>query len=317
LCALTSGHNWQMDGSAALLAPLVFLSGLHPAAVVRFSGPVFATLLAIAAGFCAFQYSRRKWTAYLASGLAAVLPIASGRVAAGEIARAEMGAVFALLAIALLRERRLAAGASAAVALLIDINLGRALLGPLACALAAIGSVRLLHLARYPVRALATGFSAAVFTFWLCSSLGARIPDGPYQYEAAAKACSQIARQFERNTWLVVSSGYELPFTYGRGWHVELLDFVDTPSFAYPARDIFFFVEREPLWPADVRGSRTAPARINLAQLSDRALWAYDSSLGRASVQFEAAAALAAYARTHADLRAFYQDEHLVIYWLH
>jgi hypothetical protein len=49
---LALGQDWLLDGSVAFLAPLVFLSSLDGATVVRFSGPLFIAVLALA-GFAA------------------------------------------------------------------------------------------------------------------------------------------------------------------------------------------------------------------------------------------------------------------------
>jgi hypothetical protein len=144
--------------------------------------------------------------------------------------------------------------------------------------------------------------------------LGSPVDDGPYQYEAAARVCRNIATQFPRNQWLIVSPVQEVAFTYGRGWHYELLDFVSTNSveqirrkqysFPYEVNDIFIFVEKQPL------GGNT----FDLTGTIDRAVLAYHTGLGRSSVEFQAGALLAAYQANHHNASKFYEDQNLMVF---
>src|SRR5205085_825865 len=144
--------------------------------------------------------------------------------------------------------------------------------------------------------------------------------DGPYQYEAAARASQAIAAKYPRNSWLIVSPSQELPFTYGRGWHLELKEFVSRfsaasvadPAFRlpYPVAHTFFFVEKRPLWP-EQNEARLASARID--QILDPMSRDYVLPLGRAALEFEAAALLAAYCGSHSDMELVYTDDSLTI----
>jgi hypothetical protein len=148
--------------------------------------------------------------------------------------------------------------------------------------------------------------------------------DGPFEYEAAARACRSIATQFPRNEWLIISPVHELAFTYGRGWHYELLDFAFTHtirqttlrefSFPYNVKDIFVFIEKQPLSTLRSGANPDNFASVDLTQTMDRSVLAYDTGLGRASIEFQAGALLSAYAANHADLSIFHEDERFIVF---
>jgi hypothetical protein len=165
------------------------------------------------------------------------------------------------------------------------------------------------------------GAVACIAVLWIGSST--RAADGPFQYEAAAKVCSGISHTFPRNDWMIVSPVQELGCIYGQGWHMELLDFVsqfrveqvERPEFHFPyyVKDLFFFVETEPLSRREADGSAYLRS-ASLAQSMDPSIFGYEIPLGRASVQFAAASIVAAYARGHRDLSVYYKDGRLVVY---
>ncbi len=325
LQVLTHGHEWKPDGSVALLVPLVFFSGLTGSSVIRFAEPLFSTALVLAIGLCAFRLSRSAWGACLACGLASLLPTLLGARYPHEIARAEMASLFVLLALVLCRESRRLAASAAVTALTIqgyspDGRILVVLAGALACIVAAWAAVRMGRVLPYWARVPLGWLAAAICTLLIAGRLDRWTMEGPFQYEAAARACSRIARDFRRNDWLIVSPVHELAFTYGRGWHLELVDFVSnftveqvsSPRFSFPysVSDVFVFIEKQPL---NGSGAIRAP-RMDLTQTLDRAVLSYGTALGRASVEFQAAALLAAYMPRHADVSTYYEDEQLVIY---
>ena len=135
-----------------------------------------------------------------------------------------------------------------------------------------------------------------------------------HQYEAAARVAHRIAREFRTNDWIVISPGLEVAQTYGRGWHVELADFVNTHSdgqvgqpdfrFAYSAESIFVFVEKKVL---------DQPA-FSFAHDAGAAPYYYNTRLGRASLEFRAARLMTAYAAAHRNVTTYYQDENVIVY---
>lgn len=173
-------------------------------------------------------------------------------------------------------------------------------------------------------RVATVGATATVVTFVLCSDLQRTIPPGPFQYEAAARVSNNIASGFPRNSWLVISPVHEVASTYGRGWHVELMDFVAKYSlrevsdsyfrFPYPVSDVFVFIEKQPLRPRPEDGRPLARSMVSVAQSLEPAFLAYGDSIRRATIEFQAAALLSGYARSHQGVRTYYDDEFLTVY---
>jgi hypothetical protein len=315
LQTLIHGDPWHPDGSVALLAPLSQFSGTDGATVVRFAGPLFGILLAIAGGYCAWVYSRRFSAAYLACGLLALYPSKFGLDSVGELAGPEMACLFWILAVAMLRESWKYAIAAGALAVMIHPLFTPVMAASLLIILLALLLVWTLALLPRFVAKPARWATALLFAVLLIQPLG--LPagsDGPYQYESAARAAARIARTFPHNRWMIVSPAQELAATYGRGWHVELSEFVReyTPSqlsrpefrFPYSIRDLFVFVEKEPL---------RQPVR-NAALADDDYSYRYFTQNGRTTLEFQTAALMAAYAAGHTNISVYYEDEHIVVY---
>jgi hypothetical protein len=321
LAALESGQPWKPDGASALLAPLAYWSGLGPGAVTRAAGPLFALLLPAAAAFCAFRISRKRSAAFVAFGLVAIAPLLSRDPHPGEPVSTALAAVFWLFGAAFVRDSWKLALASAATALLIDWHPNLVLLSVLVCTLLGVGAARFEELLRRlpALRPVLGGVLAAAFILTLCMGFHSPIPEGPFQYEAAARNAHEIARRFPRNSWLIVSPSHELAYICGRGWHVELVDFVSTFStdqvsqagfsFPYYVQDVFFFLEKRP-----IRSEGMVPVGAALTGSFDPAVRAYHTVSGRQAIEFQAAKLLAAYGRTHNDLSTVYEDDSLVVY---
>ncbi len=291
LGVLSAGQPWQVDTSVPILLPLQILAALPSTAAVRFAGPIVGLLFVASVAWLAFEYSRNRNAALAAAAMCMVVPMWRGGSGGSELGTAELSATFAILAIALVRRSRLHAflAATLSVAICVHAPWFTTVVAGVGCAAAAVAFSSIAQPARL---AVPVGIATLVWFHPVATA------DGPHQYESAAQACEQIARTHHRNTWLLVSPGEELPFLYGRGWHVPLATFaadfhqdaVERPDFRfpYPVRDIFIFVEREPL----------------------RA----GSSVARASLQFKAARMLAAYQRTHSDLKIFAASNELTVY---
>lgn len=312
------------DGAAYILEPLHILSGLHPDSVVRFSGPLFSTLLVLAGAFCAFRFLKSFEAAVIAGALIAAWPALAGVAQSGEQSGAEFAAVYWLLGAGFLgRSWRMAVYAFS-TALLVSWTIAPIVL----MAAAAVGLAYLLTTLarRIPehFRSIPAGSLAAIALLLLVRDCNQSPVDGPFEYEAAARASRAIAAQFRANEWLIVSPVHELAFTYGRGWHLELLDFVSAhtadqtahPEFSFPynVKDIFVFVEKQPL--ASWRQGGQDFASGDLTQTMDRAIFAYQTGIGRASIEYRAGALLSAYSANHSDVSIFTEDERFVVFHL-
>jgi hypothetical protein len=116
---LTLGQPVTLDGSVAWLAPVVFLSGLDAASVVRFSAPLLVLMLAAASSAATYHFGKSPMASIVAGGLTfavAVSPLMNGELGAGAI-----GAIFWLLALALTKSSAWDVAWAIGVALLIGL----------------------------------------------------------------------------------------------------------------------------------------------------------------------------------------------------
>ncbi len=312
-------------GVELILAPLSVASGLYADSVIRFSGPLFSILLVAAVGLCAFRIAGAS-SAPVAAALMALRPVVLGTEPPGEISNAEFAAVYWILGAAFIGRSAWIAVSAFATALLISFSISSAVPVAIICIAAAYALAKLA--AAIPARlALApSGFAAFAAMFLLLIDCRSVAADGPYEYESAARASRAIATQFPKREWMIVSPGHELIFTYGRGWHYELLDFVSslTPRqimprefvFPYDVREIFVFVEKDPLRPSRPGITPADPAALDLTGTMDRAVLAYSTGLGRASIEFQAGALITAYAVNHPEISIFFEDDRLVVFHL-
>jgi hypothetical protein len=314
---LVRGQLWEPDGTVAFLAPVLFASGLEGDVIIRYSNVALALVLVLAAGYAVYRHTSCQTSAALAISVAALIPL--GGRGHPEMSSAEIASIFWLLALGFARESRWYSFLNAALGLSISLmpDIRSALLIVAVCGIAA-GSRLLTRLAgrapRLPMPAT-LGLAA-----WIIYQ-GACLPpaQGPFQYESAARAVKQIVSECLPNDWLVVSPVHETPLLYGRGWHLELMEFVDSfqpdqlasPEFRFPyaPQEIFVFVEKIPL-----AGSAGSDGHLRLMPDLDRSVLAYQSSLGRAAVEFQAGRLMAAYAATHPKTVIFFEDEQLIVY---
>lgn len=100
------------------------------------------------------------------------------------------------------------------------------------------------------------GLGAAALCFYVTYGLG-NIPFQTYFYletSTAAEACVKIAKEYEKNTWTVVSPVEELYFVRGQGYHYELWEFIVNMEryevgdyLEVPTKYVFFILEKNPL----------------------------------------------------------------------
>jgi hypothetical protein len=313
---ISLGQPAPLDGSVSLLAPVVFLSACDGATVVRFAGPFFAAVLAVTAFLVVFRITASSPAGLTAAGFVAAL---AAFVNGGQLQAGGMSAIFWLFGVLLWRASRMDAIWSVALALLIDPIPGcDAILyaaTPVGIALLSLSSRTLLRC----FEAVHAPVALAAIACLLGVALQSPGPDGPYEYETAARTVSRIAREFPQNTWLVVAPVQELAFTYGRGWHMQLSEFVSKYGvdevrqpgfhFGFPVKDTFVFVEKRPLL------SRTVGSALSaLGPRFDPAMAPYQLRLSRASIEFEAGHLMAAYRSCHPDVWVFFEDKDLIVY---
>lgn len=313
LQTLVNGGLWPQDGSVALLAAVAHFSGADGATVVRLTGPLFLLLLVLAGAYCAWVYARNLPAVFLASWLLGVYPATLGFDSPGEPAGPEIAAVYWILAVALLRIRWRYSIAAAAVAFLIHGQFTPVLAGALLCVSVSIVLGVALRAAPRIVTAPAA-LGAVLLGSALLAGAGQPPPGNPYQYESSARTASRIAREFPRNRWMIVSPAQELVSIYGRGWHLQLSDFVRDHSpetvanpdfrFPYPVDDLFVFIEKEPL-----RQTARGPAMA-----ADDYAFRYFTQVGRSSLQFQAARIMAAYCSAHEDAEPYFEDGRVVVF---
>lgn len=92
--------------------------------------------------------------------------------------------------------------------------------------------------------------------FYVTYGLG-NIPFQTYFYletSTAAEACVKIAREYDKNTWTVVSPVEELPLVRGQGYHYELWEFITNMEryesdkyLEIPTKYVFFVLEKKPI----------------------------------------------------------------------
>jgi hypothetical protein len=295
-------------------------SALAAAEAVAASRPLFLCLFVAAAGFAAHEWYNSRLASAISQGVAA-----AGIFCLWELPQmpsAEMSAAMFLFGVGLWPRARKMAAALAVTALSIAAT-------PTAIAWFAFGIASMLIGFAGSRFSLALPFQVrrrAILLTAVAAALPAALPrssagDGPYQYEAAARACHAVAANYPRNSWLIVSPPQELSCAYGRGWHLELREFVARTSreqlsrpdfrFAYPVEHVLFFLEKRPLWTSE-SDNRLASARMDGAV--DSFSRAYLLPLGRAALEFETAELLAAYAASHSDLETLYEDENVAVY---
>ena len=164
-------------------------------------------------------------------------------------------------------------------------------------------------------RRLAAGLATAVCVF------AAGVPRSSgiqyVEYDAAARKSLDIATTFPRYRFMVVGPVEQWALTYGRGWHMNLYEFVERvgaalerPVYQLPFNvdDVFVFVETQPF-----ATFAREPRHVPFAVLNDPVFRHYRSLPGRSSLQF-AALDVCERLRQIAPAEIYYQDDQLRIY---
>jgi hypothetical protein len=137
------------------------------------------------------------------------------------------------------------------------------------------------------------------------------------EYESAARKSLEIRSLFPVKRWVIVAPVEQLAQNYGFGWYEDLAVFtkryadkVNKTNFKFPysVPDLFVFVEVRPFV------SRTDLQSLPYSLLSDPTFSNYRSSVGRASLEFEALKLCEDYLRNHGNGSVYYEDKDLKIY---
>jgi hypothetical protein len=321
LAALTEGEHVTVDPSVALLAPLVLFSGLDAASVLRFAGPIFAVVMMLILMHC-LTAAWRSPKALVVTMALSVLFFALAPAIATEWSGTLASGVYWLSAAALWHTARRDA-------------LLAALLGIMICPTewiwpcAAVTLIALFWVSarrfdpRWKLLPAASTLLACVVTFGTFPIATAQAPRIT-QYESAARICARIGHDFHPKEWIIVSPFQELAFSYGRGWHVELSEFVtrftldqmSDPAFVLPydCPHVFFFVERRPLAQGTPANLSKVSWRYSPAESSDWSAFLYSDPVGRSSLEYRAAELLNTYTLHHSTLSIYYEDDDLLVY---
>lgn len=312
---LLQGSTWTYEGSIPLLIPAAFWTGLDAATVVRLSGPILLLALLFACWHCVKSFGGSWRSAFFAIS---IFWIASRwfQLNPGEENTArDLAALFLLLAISHLRTSYGYAAISLLLVVMVNPQLDAAYLCPVLAVFAGLAMEKLLvSMPTFLSRPATTGLLLAA---GLPAVIGAgpRFATEPLQYESAARAVYEIAAQFPRNQWTIVSPGNELAQIYGRGWHVQLSEFTRRHrleqvsrsdfEFPYPTGHVFVFVEKKPL-----------PVKaMAIYSNGDEAAYNYATQSGRIALEYQAAELMAAYVGTHPrNVSVFGEDDDLIVY---
>lgn len=314
---LTHNSGWDGNGSVALLAPIVFLTGVGAVAAARWSGPILSTLLVLAAGYCGWTITRKRSVAIAAMLLAEVWLWWSTGGLMSEPGALDFSSLFWLLALASLRGRPIWVACAAVTALSINFHFPAPVWPLFLVAMVGIALGRLIDSLTPRMREAVVAASMIGLMLLGFVDAPAATQDGPHQYEASARAVQRIARDFPRRSWLLISTQEEVPLLYDRGWHAELADAVRTisledaarPGFVLPydVPDVFMLVEKRPL----------TQQLVGVPADADSAVFAYSTQAGRQSLQFQAARLAEAYSANHKGSRIYYEDQDITVYHFH
>ncbi len=311
---LLQGHSWSYEGSVPLLMPVAFWSGLDAATVIRLTGPVLLLALLLASWRCLQVFGGSWRSAFFSISLFWLTSRWFQLMPGEENAKQDLAALFLLMAIAQVRSSVGYAACSLLLVAMVNPSLDAGFLCLLVSLLVGLAMDKILKV--MPVQVARPASALLLLGVGLPTVIGAgpRTAAEPLQYESAARAVYEIAAQFPRNQWSIVSPGHELAQIYGRGWHVQLSDFtrlhsverVSRPDFefVYPTEHIFVFVEKRPL----------PVSAMAVTSKGDEAAYNYGTKSGRASIEYLAAELMAAYVRSHKNVSVFGEDDDLVVY---
>lgn len=138
------------------------------------------------------------------------------------------------------------------------------------------------------------------------------------EYDAAARKTLDIVTTFPKYRWMIVAPVEEWPLSYGRGWHMNLHQFVDEVGsridedgyrLPYKVDELFVFVETRPF-----ATFASEPADVPFEVLVDPVYRHYRSPAGRSSMEFAAYRLCERLRAQNPNASVFFDDGRLKIY---
>ncbi len=184
------------------------------------------------------------------------------------------------------------------------------------------------------------GLVSALLCFYVTYGLG-NIPFQTYFYletSTAAEACVKIAKEYEKNTWTVVSPVEELSFIRGQGYHYELWEFIENMEkyeagryLEIPTKNVFFVLEKKPIpynvtrvigqnyedMPIDLKDAEQVTTREMLGISKNGSMKFYNIYENRRALEAKLAAWIEVYSEMFPGQMTVYMDsEDCIIYRL-
>lgn len=176
----------------------------------------------------------------------------------------------------------------------------------------AIANAARLVLANWSAAVCLTLFFAITINF----SLPARANINYLEYDVSARKAVEINRLFPRYNWTISAPIEQLSQVYGRGWYIDLAQFVekyrdrvDRSDFYFPIKTpLFVFAEKQPF------GVDKPEIAVTYSVLADPTYRHYRSPGGRAHLAQATLDLCDRYRQHHPDSRIYYEDDRLKIY---
>ena len=319
---LEGGHDWAPPNVAASLATaLSMVSAIAPVHVIRFAPPMIAAAFVVAVMLIVRRITGLRTLAMLcAIAAAAAMPHRTAPLTAQLAWVAAIAAFYcwhAYLIDGRMRQR------TAVTATALATVTAPPLLGVIALGVAAV----LLFPERWRSRTSSHPISnhdAGLRALVAAATIGVlmivpRTAAARYvEYDAAARQTLHIANSLPRYRWMIVAPIEERALVYGRGWHMNLHDFVadvgpraGDPAYRLPygVDEVFVFVETRPF-----ATFATEPGDVRFEQLADPVYRHYRSPAGRASLQYAAHRICEQLRQTGHSATITYDDGRLRIY---
>ncbi|MBY0492697.1 MAG: hypothetical protein K2Y23_00660 [Cyanobacteria bacterium] len=307
------------DVAADITTALSVVSSISAAHLVRLLTPLAPAIVLLVMAAVLRLMTASRGPAVAAALVAAVIGAGSVPTLAGATAALLLMLTTFFLHQAIRRRERIGVAATAGILFALTAPmLTTAGNAPFGVALIVAGVVwiaeRRFQFARPPVR---TASATAVALLALAVVVPRSASASYVEYDAAARQVLRIAGEFPKFKWMVAAPVEEWVLSYGRGWHLNLHQFVEEvgprtndPGFRLPYHvdELFVFVETRPF-----ATYATEPADVPFKTLIDPVYRHYRSPAGRASLQF------AAYKISEQLLRqtpssVYYEDGRLKIY---
>ena len=170
-------------------------------------------------------------------------------------------------------------------------------------------------------RLLLANWSAAVcLTLFLAITINFCLPSSAQinylEYDAAARKTVEISRLFPQHHWTIAAPIEQLSQVYGRGWYIDLAEFVSQyqdrvtqPNFYFPIKTpLFVLAEKKPF------GADKPEVSVTYSVLSDPTYRHYRSSEGREKLALSTIKLCDLYRQNHPNSRIYYEDEVIRIY---